>query len=90
MNPETISSEVRPENEEDNAQFQAVIRALERAGAEVDVFAAIACNDVQRVRSMLQTNPKAGEAESPAGRPALHQRRHRRAVSGVQRPSSSF
>jgi ankyrin repeat protein len=65
--------EVRPGHEEDNARYRAVIRTLERAGVEVDVFAAIACNDVQRIRAILRKNPKAGESKSAAGRPALHQ-----------------
>jgi ankyrin repeat protein len=65
--------EVRPGNEEDNARYCAVIRTLERAGVEVDVFAAIACNDVQGVRAILRKNPKAGESKSADGRPALHQ-----------------
>jgi ankyrin repeat protein len=63
---------VRPEHELENARHQAVIRALEKAGVELDIFAAIACNDVQRVRSILQKDPKAGEARNPAGRPVLH------------------
>jgi ankyrin len=64
--------QIRPEHEEDNARYQAVIRALERAGVELDVFAAISCNDVQHVVKILQTDPKMGEARNPAGRPALH------------------
>jgi ankyrin repeat protein len=67
------ADQVRPEHEEENAPYQAVIRTLERAGVEVDVFAAIACNDVQRITSILRTEPKAGETRNPAGVPALHQ-----------------
>lgn len=66
------ASEVRPDHEEDNAEFQAVIRRLERAGVELDVFAAIACNDTQRVADILRTDAKAGDARQPGGRPALH------------------
>jgi cytohesin len=66
------ASEVRPEAEEDNARFQAVIRALERAGVEVDVFAAVACNDVRRVATILRSDPKCGERKNAAGCPALH------------------
>ena len=65
-------AEVQPEQEEDNLRFQAVIRALARSGVEMDVFAAIACNDVERVGKLLEKDPKAGEARDPAGRPALH------------------
>jgi ankyrin repeat protein len=67
------ASEVRPEMEEDNARYQGVIRALERAGAKVDVFAAIACNDVRRVAGLLWVDPQAGARRDPTGRPALHQ-----------------
>jgi ankyrin repeat protein len=65
-------AQVRPEHEEDNIRYQAVIRALARTGAEMDVFAAIACNDLERIAKILQKQPKAGEARDPTGRPALH------------------
>src|SRR5262249_16163858 len=45
---------------------------LARAGVEMDVFAAIACNDVERVAKLLEKSPKAGEARDLAGWPALH------------------
>jgi ankyrin repeat protein len=64
--------EVRPEHDDDNAQYQAVIRALERAGVEPDVFAAIACDDLPRVAAIVKADPKAGMKWNPAGRPALH------------------
>jgi ankyrin repeat protein len=64
--------EVRPEQEEDNAQHRAAMQALARGGAEMDLFAAIASNDVQRVATILKTSPKAGETKDPAGLPALH------------------
>jgi ankyrin repeat protein len=66
------ANQVMPENEEENARYQAVIRELERAGVELDVFAAISCNDVPRVVKIVQTEPKLGEARDPDGRPALH------------------
>jgi ankyrin repeat protein len=59
-------------DEEDKSRNQAVIRALARAGVEMDIFAAIACNDVERVTKIIQKNPKAGEARDLAGCPALH------------------
>jgi ankyrin repeat protein len=65
--------EVRPEQDEDNARFQAVIRALARAGAEIDVFAAIACHDTSRVAAILKDDPKSAGSKDPTGRPALHQ-----------------
>jgi ankyrin repeat protein len=64
--------QIRPEHDEDNAQYEAVIRALVGAGVEMDVFAAIACNDVERVAKILERQPKAGEQLSADGRPALH------------------
>ena len=66
------ASQVWPERDEENARYQAVIRALARAGVELDVFAAISCNDVQRVAKILQANPKIGDAKTLAGCPALH------------------
>jgi ankyrin repeat protein len=66
------ASEVRPKQDEDNAQYQAVIRVLERAGVGLDAFAAIACNDLERITTILRTDRKAGEARDSAGRPALH------------------
>jgi ankyrin repeat protein len=65
--------EVQPEQDEDNVRFLAVIRALERAGAELDVFAAIACNDANRVGDILKSDPRAALGKDPEGRPALHQ-----------------
>jgi ankyrin repeat protein len=65
------AAQVRPERDEENAQSQAVIRLLERSGVELDVFAAIACDDVDQITSILRTEPKAGETRDPAGRPAL-------------------
>jgi len=57
----------------DNARFQAIIRVLERTGElEADIFAAIACNDVQKVAEILQTDGKAGETKNQHGRVALH------------------
>jgi ankyrin repeat protein len=50
-----------------------VIRALERAGAEIDVFGAIACNDAKRVADILKSKPRAALGKDPEGRPALHQ-----------------
>ena len=35
------ASRIRPDQDDDNAQFEAIIRRLERAGVEVDLFAAI-------------------------------------------------
>jgi ankyrin repeat protein len=67
------ASQVRPEVEEANARYQAVIRLLGRAGVELNVFAAIACDDVRRVARLLQAEPKSGESKDPSGRPALHQ-----------------
>jgi ankyrin repeat protein len=73
-NPMSLAaSKVRPDKDEDNARYQAVIRALERAGAKVDVFAAIACNDVRRVVGFLRVDPKAGATQDPEGQPALYQ-----------------
>ncbi|HZY88461.1 MAG TPA: ankyrin repeat domain-containing protein [Gemmataceae bacterium] len=68
--------QVWSEDEEDRSRHQKVIRALARAGVEMDIFAAIACNDVERVAKILENNPKstpkAGEARDLAGWPALH------------------
>jgi ankyrin repeat protein len=66
------ASEIRPDAEDENAEYLAVIRTLERAGVKVDVFAAISCNDVQRVTDILRTDTKAGEDRQSRGRPALH------------------
>lgn len=66
------ASEVRPKNEEDNARFCAVIRTLERAGVDVDIFAAIACNDIQRVSKIIEKDPSALDAKNLNGPPALH------------------
>jgi len=66
------ASQVRPQHEEDNRRYQAVVRTLERAGVETDIFAAIACDDVGRVRSILPHDPKCGSKKNAAGRPALH------------------
>jgi ankyrin repeat protein len=66
------ASHVEPDHDEDNAAFRAVIRALERAGVELDVFAAIACDDGRRVAAILKADPKAGERRDARGTPALH------------------
>jgi hypothetical protein len=66
------ASGVRPDKDEDNARYQAIIRRLERAGVELDVFAAIACNDVPRVAHILRGNVQAGAQRTRAGLPAIH------------------
>ncbi len=66
------ASEVRPDAEDENAEYLAVIRTLERAGVKLDVFAAISCNDIRRVADILRTDTKAGEDRQSRGRPALH------------------
>jgi ankyrin repeat protein len=66
------ASQIRPEQDSDNKKFQAIIRRLERAGIELDIHAAIGCDDVQRVIKILQTHPRVGESRNLAGRPALH------------------
>ncbi len=64
---------VWPEKDEDNARYQTVIRLLERAGVKMDIFAAIACNDVDRVASILQANPQAGsQTQTQTKLPAIH------------------
>ncbi len=67
------AAEVRPEQDEENAKYQAVVRSLEHSGVELDVMAAIARNDIPRVASILQTDPKAGQQRTRGGMPALHQ-----------------
>jgi ankyrin repeat protein len=64
--------QIAPEREEDNPRYEAVIRALMRAGVEMDVFAAIACNEVEPTARILERHPKAGNARDPIGQPALH------------------
>ncbi len=66
------AAEIQPEEDEANARYQAVIRALVRGGVEMDIFSAIGCNDVERVTTILQKQPKAGESRNPGGHPALH------------------
>jgi ankyrin repeat protein len=65
-------SAIRPEKEEDNVRLRAVIRALQRAGIEIDLFAAIACDDIQRVAEIVKADPKSMEQRNPRGRAALH------------------
>jgi hypothetical protein len=73
--------------EEDNARYQAVIRKLERAGVEVDVFGAIACNDVGRVATILRDDAKIGERRNSGGRTALQRAVN---VAGWMTNPSSF
>ncbi len=61
-----------PDQDEGNARCQAVIRSLEQAGVELDVFAAIACNDVRQLARILQANPQAGIQRTQTGLPAIH------------------
>jgi ankyrin repeat protein len=67
------TSEIRPEHDEDNARFEAIIRRLEKAGVETDIFAAIACNDLRRLKVILSSNSKAASAKDGRGQPALRQ-----------------
>jgi ankyrin repeat protein len=64
--------EVRPEHDDENARFQAVIRRLERAGVELDLFAAVACNDTKRAGDILRADPKAAASRRSNGQAALH------------------
>ncbi|MFL5330029.1 MAG: ankyrin repeat domain-containing protein [Gemmataceae bacterium] len=66
------TKQVRPNHDEENAKYQAVIRVLERASVKLDAFAAIACNDIERMTSILRVDRKVGDSRDPAGRPALH------------------
>src|SRR6185436_1024084 len=66
------ASRISPEKEEDNTQYAAVIRALERAGVTIDLFAAISLNDRERVATILRDSPRAGETRNPQGEPALY------------------
>lgn len=66
------AANVRPEHEQENAAYQATIRALVAGGAELDVFGAIACDDVPRIKQLIQANPKVGNTAPHYGRPALH------------------
>ena len=64
---------VWPDEEEDNARYQAVVRSLERAGVQLDIFAAVACNDVRQVANILQTDPQAGsQTQTQTKLPAIH------------------
>jgi ankyrin repeat protein len=65
------AGQVRPEPEEANARYQAVIRTLAGAGVEVDLFAAIACNDARRVAALLKADRKRANSKNSDGRPAL-------------------
>ena len=67
------ADQVRPEQEEDNVRFQAVIRALHRGGVELDLLAAIACDDVKRASDILKADSKQALAKTPTGRPLLHE-----------------
>ncbi len=64
--------QVRSNQDEETGRYQAIIRLLERAGVELDVFAAIACNDVRQVARILQANPKAVWQRDRDGLPSLH------------------
>ena len=64
--------EIRPEHEEDNARYQSVIRSLQRGGIEVDLFAAIAINDIKRVGEFIRSDPKCVASSDLSGRPGLH------------------
>lgn len=66
------AANVRPGHEQENAAFQTTIRALVAGGAELDVFGAIACNDVPRIKQLIKADPKIGNKAPSYGRPALH------------------
>ena len=64
--------EIRPEHDEDNLRFRAMIRRLQQAGVELDLFAAIACDDVRRLAEILKADPKLAGSTCWNGLPALH------------------
>ena len=68
--------QVRPEQAERNARYLAVIRVLQKAGVDLDLFAAIACNDVRRATEIIAADPNAATSRDLNGSPAL-----RRAVT---------
>jgi ankyrin repeat protein len=63
---------LRPDADKANARYQDAIRALARAGIDVNIFAAIAISDAKRVTEIVRTAPHCGEAKDHAGKPALH------------------
>lgn len=63
---------VRPEQPDDNARYESVIRELVRGGVELDIYAAIACNDRERVAAVVEADPRVLKSRNPSGRPALH------------------
>lgn len=54
-----------------SARYQAIIRMLEHAGAEIDLFAAIACDDVAAAARILKDSPQVATNPGWPG-PALH------------------
>lgn len=56
----------------DSARYQAIIRMLEQAGVEMDLAAAIACDNVARAARILKENPQAANDQERSDRPPLH------------------
>jgi ankyrin repeat protein len=66
------ASRVQPGNPDNNAPYLAIIKALQGAGIETDIYAAIVLNDVRRVAAILQREPRSVAKRDPDGLPALH------------------
>lgn len=66
------ASEIHPEQPHENAQYEAVIRSLRKGGVAVDLSAAIAINDLSRVREIIGADPQALTSRNANGRPGLH------------------
>jgi ankyrin repeat protein len=66
------ASRIQPGSHDNNVPYLAIIKALQGAGIESDIFAAIVLNDVRRVATILVREPRSVAMRDPDGLPALH------------------
>lgn len=63
---------IRPKQPDDNKRCRNVIHALQDAGIELDLFAAIATGDQEKVAAIVKATPQQASSKNAEGLPALH------------------
>ncbi len=66
------AAQIHPEKDEENARYLAVIRLLQGSGIDLDLFAAIACDDMRQATEIVAADPNASKSRDRDGKPALH------------------
>ena len=65
-------SSIHPDDKEQNENIKKMVSVLQKHGADLDVFSAVAIGDLKSLARLLEGGPKVANAYSIGGYPALH------------------